>query len=87
MTKQKKIKGIGYYTTEEIIFNDQGEILTNRTWNYRPPGAKDIPINFRIKFPENIPNPVGVLRSKGRLYLFVCVLFLIKIHINMLYFF
>ncbi|KAJ8967054.1 hypothetical protein NQ317_000046 [Molorchus minor] len=57
--------GIGYYTTEEIIFNNQGEILTNRTWNYRVPGAKDIPTNFRIKFPENNPNPVGVLRSKG----------------------
>ncbi|XP_018569700.1 probable aldehyde oxidase gad-3 [Anoplophora glabripennis] len=59
------VMGIGYYTTEEIIFNDEGEILTNRTWNYRPPGAKDIPINFRIKFPENNPNPVGVLRSKA----------------------
>ncbi|KAJ8925554.1 hypothetical protein NQ315_009394 [Exocentrus adspersus] len=59
------VMGIGYYTTEEIIFDGQGEILTNRTWNYRPPGAKDIPINFRIKFPENTPNPVGVLKSKA----------------------
>ncbi|KAJ8967052.1 hypothetical protein NQ317_000044 [Molorchus minor] len=59
------VMGIGYYTMEEIIFNDEGKVLTNRTWNYRVPGALDIPINFRIKFPENNPNPVGVLHSKA----------------------
>ncbi|KAJ8952856.1 hypothetical protein NQ314_007462 [Rhamnusium bicolor] len=59
------IAGIGYYTTEELIFNEDGKLLTNRTWNYRPSGAKDIPINFRIKFPKNNPNPVGILRSKA----------------------
>lgn len=57
--------GIGYYTTEQIITNEDGKILTNRTWNYTPPGPKDIPVNIRIKFPENNPNPNGVLRSKA----------------------
>lgn len=57
--------GIGYYTTEEIVFDDQGQLLSNRTWNYRVPGPKDIPVDFRIKFPKNNPNPVGVLKSKG----------------------
>ncbi|KAJ8952860.1 hypothetical protein NQ314_007466 [Rhamnusium bicolor] len=59
------VMGIGYYTTEEIIFNEDGQILTNRTWNYLPPGAKDIPINFNIKFPSNNPNPIGILKSKA----------------------
>ncbi|KAG5869882.1 hypothetical protein JTB14_025532, partial [Gonioctena quinquepunctata] len=58
------IMGVGYNTTEEIIVSEDGEILTNRTWNYKPPGAKDIPIDLRIKFPGNNPNPVGVLHSK-----------------------
>lgn len=61
------IMGLGYHTTEEIIMNDEGEILTNRTWNYKPPGAKDIPVIFNIKFPPNVPNPVGVLNVKGKI--------------------
>lgn len=60
------LSGIGHYTTEEIIFNEEGRLLTDRTWNYKPPGAKDIPLNFRIKFPDRNPNPLGILKSKGR---------------------
>jgi hypothetical protein len=33
--------------------------------NYKPPGAKDIPIDFRVQMTSKTPNPVGVLRSKG----------------------
>lgn len=57
--------GSGYYTSEEHISNVEGKLLTDRTWNYKPPGVKDIPINFRIKFPEHNSNPVGILNSKG----------------------
>ncbi|CAH0550009.1 unnamed protein product [Brassicogethes aeneus] len=59
------VMGVGYHTTEEIIYNEKGQLLTNRTWNYTPPSAKDIPQNFNIKFPGNNPNPVGVLHSKA----------------------
>ena len=60
------IMGLGYYTTEEIIHNYEGKILTDRTWNYRPPGAKDIPVDFRVRLKKNNPNPAGVLHSKGK---------------------
>ena len=60
------VMGMGYFTSELIVLNDNGELLTNRTWNYKPPGAKDIPVDFRIKFPKNTPNNVGVLNSKGK---------------------
>ncbi|CAG9836996.1 unnamed protein product [Diabrotica balteata] len=59
------VMGIGYYTTEELIYGKDGKLYTNRTWTYKPPGAKDIPINFRVKFTENSLNPVGVLKSKA----------------------
>ncbi|KAK9891879.1 hypothetical protein WA026_017364 [Henosepilachna vigintioctopunctata] len=59
------IMGQGYFTTEKIVFDENGRQLTNNTWFYKPPGAKDIPIDFRIKFPKNNPNPAGVLQSKA----------------------
>ncbi|XP_037902815.1 xanthine dehydrogenase-like isoform X2 [Hermetia illucens] len=60
------IMGVGYWLTEKLVFNRQsGELLTNRTWTYKPPGAKDIPIDFRITLLQNSPNPAGFLRSKA----------------------
>lgn len=61
------IMGIGYWLTESLVFGaEKGELLTNRTWTYKPPGAKDIPIDFRITFLQNSSNAGGVLRSKGK---------------------
>ncbi|XP_018565775.1 indole-3-acetaldehyde oxidase-like [Anoplophora glabripennis] len=59
------VMGLGYYTTEHVIVGENGEILTNRTWTYKPPGAKDIPIDFRVKFPNDNPNPLGILKTKA----------------------
>lgn len=61
------IMGLGYWLTEKLAYNTEtGELLTNRTWNYKPPGVKDIPIDFRVSFPKNNPNTEGgVLRSKS----------------------
>ena len=60
------IMGLGYWLTEKLIYDPKsGELLTNRTWNYKPPGAKDIPVDFRIKFLKKSSNPFGVLRSKA----------------------
>ncbi|KAH8311386.1 hypothetical protein KR044_006006 [Drosophila immigrans] len=60
------VMGLGYYLTEVLLYDRQtGQLLTNRTWNYHPPGAKDIPIDFRIELLQKNPNPVGFLRSKA----------------------
>lgn len=65
------IMGQGYYTSEEIVMSEEGELLTNRTWNYKPPGFKDIPIEFNVKFPEKGENSLGVLNSKGKILMVV----------------
>lgn len=59
--------GLGYWTSEKLVYDEKtGELLTNRSWNYKPPGVKDIPVDFRVAFRRNAPNPSGVLRSKGK---------------------
>ncbi|XP_073981126.1 uncharacterized protein isoform X3 [Rhodnius prolixus] len=60
------VMGLGYFHSEEIIYDkEDGRLLTNRTWTYWPPGAQDIPIDFRITMRRNAPNPNFVLRSKA----------------------
>lgn len=59
------IMGVGYYLTEALVYDPtNGALLTNRSWNYKPPGAKDIPVDFRVKLLQNSANEAGVLRSK-----------------------
>lgn len=58
--------GIGYWTCEHIIYDEKnGEILTDRTWNYHVPLAKDIPLEFNVQLRRNAYNPLGILGSKG----------------------
>ncbi|XP_049875234.1 xanthine dehydrogenase/oxidase-like [Pectinophora gossypiella] len=60
------IMGLGYWTSEHIIFDKKtGEILTDRSWNYHVPLAKDIPIDFRVQLRRNSYNPVGTLGGKA----------------------
>ncbi|XP_034488431.1 indole-3-acetaldehyde oxidase [Drosophila innubila] len=58
---------LGYWLSEQLIYDRQtGRLLTNRTWNYKPPGPKDIPIDFRIELVQNPqPSSAGFMRSKA----------------------
>ncbi|XP_055372025.1 uncharacterized protein LOC129606005 [Condylostylus longicornis] len=59
------VMGLGYWLSESLVYDKNGQLLTNRSWNYKPPGARDIPIDFRINFLRNCPNPLSVLRAKA----------------------
>ncbi|XP_065166258.1 uncharacterized protein [Atheta coriaria] len=59
------IMGLGYWTSEEMIFDHEGQKMTNRTWTYKPPGCKDIPVDFRVRFPDGMPNPLSPFKTKA----------------------
>ena len=60
------VMGLGYWTSEDLIYDPKsGQLMNYRTWNYKPPGAKDIPIDFRVYFRRNAPNELSVIRSKA----------------------
>nr|XP_050853429.1 uncharacterized protein LOC127065310 isoform X1 [Vespula vulgaris] len=77
------IMGMGYWTSEDLIYDPKTGALTNyRTWNYKPPGAKDIPVDFRVSFRRNTPNRSGVLRSKATGEPPLCMAFVIPLAIR-----
>ena len=42
--------GIGNVTTEELDYDDSGRLLTDGTWEYKPPCSKTIPKVNRDEF-------------------------------------
>ncbi|XP_047533955.1 xanthine dehydrogenase 1-like [Vanessa atalanta] len=60
------IFGVGYWTTERLVYNhSNGELLTNRTWDYWVPQARDIPQDFRIYFKKGSFSTDVILGAKA----------------------
>ncbi|XP_060570673.1 uncharacterized protein LOC132728960 [Ruditapes philippinarum] len=60
------VMGLGYWLTEECKYDPtSGALVTDSTWEYKPPSSKDIPVDFRINFVKKNPNPRGVLGAKA----------------------
>lgn len=60
------VMGLGFCTLEKVKFNSEtGEKLSNGTWEYKPPSALDIPVDFRVTILPNSSNTSGVLRAKA----------------------
>jgi len=58
------VMGLGLYLTEEINYDANGKLITFDTWEYKPEGALDIPVDFRVSLLPDAPNPLGFLSSK-----------------------
>jgi xanthine dehydrogenase/oxidase len=59
------VMGMGFWLHEKVRYDPiSGECLTTGTWEYKVPLSKDIPVDLRITFLQNHPNPMGVLGSK-----------------------
>jgi xanthine dehydrogenase/oxidase len=43
------IQGVGFATTEELVYDDAGRLVTDNIWSYKPPCSKTIPVDFRVR--------------------------------------
>jgi len=60
------VQGMGWLTTEELVWNDQGRFMTSGPAAYKIPAIGDIPQDLRVKLVENRKNPEDtVFHSKA----------------------
>ena len=59
------VQGLGWCTTEEIIHDARGNLLTHSPDTYKIPAVRDIPRDFRVALLEGFPNPAAVAGSKA----------------------
>jgi xanthine dehydrogenase large subunit len=59
------IQGVGWCTTEEIKWNEKGELLSYSPDTYKIPSVRDIPKDFRTALLQNAPNPHTIRKSKA----------------------
>lgn len=62
------MQGLGLHMFEQVLYDtvtNPGALITDGTWEYKPPSHKDIPVDLRVSLLKNAPNPYGVLRSKA----------------------
>ena len=51
------VQGMGWMTTEELVWDNSGKLLTSNPMSYKIPAITDIPNDFRVKLVENRKNP------------------------------
>jgi xanthine dehydrogenase large subunit len=60
------IQGMGWLTTEELVWNAKGKLETSGPASYKIPAIADIPLDLRVKLVENRKNPEDtVFHSKA----------------------
>jgi xanthine dehydrogenase/oxidase len=43
------VQGVGFATTEELVYDEKGALVTDNIWSYKPPCTKTIPLDFRVR--------------------------------------
>jgi xanthine dehydrogenase/oxidase len=49
------VQGLGFVTTEEVLFDEHGRLVTDNIWTYKPPCTKTIPLDMRVTLLEHDP--------------------------------
>jgi len=59
------VQGAGWLTCEELIWSDQGVLLTHSPDTYKIPAVGDRPLEFNVKLLENATQPNTIFGSKA----------------------
>lgn len=60
------VQGMGWLTTEELVFDKQGRLRTHAPSTYKIPCASDVPADFRVQLFASPGNPANTIyRSKA----------------------
>jgi xanthine dehydrogenase large subunit len=59
------IQGIGWVTTEALVWSDRGELLSHSPTTYKIPDIDDVPERLRFEFLENVPNRHNLRSTKA----------------------
>ncbi|HUZ31323.1 MAG TPA: xanthine dehydrogenase molybdopterin binding subunit [Xanthobacteraceae bacterium] len=59
------IQGMGWLTTEELVYDDNGRLLTHAPSTYKIPVASDVPPDFRVALFDGSNREESIYRSKA----------------------
>jgi xanthine dehydrogenase molybdopterin-binding subunit B len=59
------IQGVGWVTTEEVKWDEKGNLMTHSPDTYKIPSVQDIPKDFRVELLQGVPNPGTIRQSKA----------------------
>jgi len=59
------LQGIGWMTLEEIIYDENGKLITDALSTYKIPDIYSVPQHVEIHFLKDSKNPMGILNSKA----------------------
>ena len=59
------VQGMGWLTTEELVYDADGRLLTHAPSTYKIPIASDVPVDFRVALFGNENREATIYRSKA----------------------
>ena len=60
------VQGLGWLTSEELVWDQDGRLMTHGPSTYKIPGSRDVPPRFKVHILEDTPNTVPTIyRSKA----------------------
>jgi xanthine dehydrogenase large subunit len=59
------VQGLGWLTTEELVFDEQGHLLTHAPSTYKIPCASDVPADLRVALFDGANREDTIYRSKA----------------------